>query len=181
MTHAEGTHASSPDERELAFTANGAAVRVSTPVRKLLSDLLRDDLGLAALQLGCEDGVCGACTVLLDGEPVRACTMLAVQAEGREVATLEGLAGDPFLRDAKRAFSESHALHCGFCTSGILTTLVACDRAGCRSSEEALSELSGNLCRCTGYLNIRRAVRSLWTDDEEHPGTGGPRDTGESR
>jgi aerobic-type carbon monoxide dehydrogenase small subunit (CoxS/CutS family) len=133
----------------------------------LLSDLLREDLGLAALQLGCEDGVCGACTVLLDGDPVRACTMLAVQAQGREVVTLEGLRDDPFLRDAKQAFSRAHALQCGFCTSGMLTTLVACRRAGCGSGDEALHELSGNLCRCTGYVNIRRAVRALWREGDE--------------
>jgi carbon-monoxide dehydrogenase small subunit len=158
---------SSPDEQELAFTVNGAPVRMRVPVRRLLSDLLREEVRLTALQLGCEDGVCGACTVLLDGDPVRACTMLAVQAHGREVVTLEGLRDDPFLRDAKQAFSQAHALQCGFCTSGMLTTLVACRRAGCGSGDEALRELSGNLCRCTGYVNIRRAVRTLWREGDE--------------
>jgi aerobic-type carbon monoxide dehydrogenase small subunit (CoxS/CutS family) len=136
-------------------------------MRRLLSDLLREDLALTALQLGCEDGVCGACTILLDGDPVRACTILAVQADGHEVVTLEGLQDDPFARDAKRVFSQTHALQCGFCTSGMVTTLVACRRAGCGSGEEALHELSGNLCRCTGYLNIRRAVRLLWREGED--------------
>jgi carbon-monoxide dehydrogenase small subunit len=163
MTHVE----SSPDEQELVFTANGTPVRRRVPVRRLLSDLLREDLDLTALQLGCEDGVCGACTVLLDGDPVRACTMLAVQAHGREVVTLEGLRDDPFLRDAKQAFSQEHALQCGFCTAGMLTTLVACRRAGCGSGAEALHELSGNLCRCTGYVNIRRAVLTLWRERDE--------------
>jgi carbon-monoxide dehydrogenase small subunit len=157
----------SPDEQELVFTANGAPVRMRVPVRRLLSDLLREGLGFTALQLGCEDGVCGACTVLLDGDPVRACTVLAVQAHGREVVTLEGLSDDPFLCDAKQAFSQEHALQCGFCTSGMLTTLVACRRAGCGSGDEALHELSGHLCRCTGYVNIRRAVRTLWREGDE--------------
>ncbi|MDT7723740.1 MAG: aerobic carbon-monoxide dehydrogenase small subunit [Actinomycetota bacterium] len=155
-----------PDERDLACTVNGTAVRMPVPVRRLLSDLLREDLGLTALQLGCEDGVCGACTILLDGDPVRACTMLAVQADGHDLVTLEGLQDDPFASEAKRAFSQAHALQCGFCTSGMLTTLVGCRRAGCDSGEEALHELSGNLCRCTGYLNIRRAVRTLWREGE---------------
>jgi carbon-monoxide dehydrogenase small subunit len=159
-----------PDEHELACTVNGAAVRVPVPARRLLSDLLRDDLALTALQLGCEDGVCGACTVLLDGDPVRACTLLAVQAYGREVLTLEGLYDDPFLAAARRAFSAAHALQCGFCTPGMLTTLVACRRGGCSSADEALHELSGNLCRCTGYVGIRRAVRSLWAGVEEESG-----------
>jgi aerobic carbon-monoxide dehydrogenase small subunit len=156
-----------PDEHELACTVNGTPVRMRVPARRLLSDLLREDLALTALQLGCEDGVCGACTVLLDSDPVRACTMLAVQAHGREVVTLEGLHDDPFLAAARRAFSAAHALQCGFCTSGMLTTLVACRRGGCAGADEALHELSGNLCRCTGYIGIRRAVRSLWAAAEE--------------
>jgi aerobic carbon-monoxide dehydrogenase small subunit len=167
MTPADRSSEAPPDERELACTVNGAPVRMRVPVRRLLSDLLREDLALTALQLGCEDGVCGACTILLDGDPVRACTMLAVQVDGHAVITLEGLEDDPFARDAKRAFSQTHALQCGFCTSGMLTTLVACHRAGCGSGEEALHELSGNLCRCTGYLNIRRAVRALWREGED--------------
>jgi aerobic-type carbon monoxide dehydrogenase small subunit (CoxS/CutS family) len=159
-------HGAPQDELAVAFTANGTPVRMLVPARKLLSDLLREDLDLVALQVGCEDGVCGACTVLLDGDPVRACTILAAQAQGCEVATLEGLTDHPFLREAKEAFSREHALQCGFCTSGMLTTLVGCWRdAG--SAEEALRELSGNLCRCTGYLNIRRAVHALWQDRNE--------------
>ncbi|HET6502055.1 MAG TPA: (2Fe-2S)-binding protein [Amycolatopsis sp.] len=160
-------HPAPADERDLTCTVNGAPVQLRVPVRRLLSDVLRDDLDLTALQVGCEDGVCGACTVLLDGEAVRACTMLAVQADGHDVVTLEGLRDDPFASEVKRAFSQAHALQCGFCTSGMITTLLACHNAGCDSPDEALHELSGNLCRCTGYLNIRRAVRGLWQEGED--------------
>ena len=138
------------------------------PVRRLLSDALRHDLGLTGTHVGCEHGVCGACTVLLDGDPVRSCLMLAVQADGHAVTTVEGLArdddrGGAVLHPVQEAFRECHALQCGFCTPGFLVTIAAGLEARDRprsSTEEEVEELvGGNLCRCTGYANIKKAVR----------------------
>ena len=127
--------------------------------RLLLSDFLRQDLGLTGTHVGCEHGVCGACTVLLDGEAVRSCLILAVQADGHEVATVEGLGSVEDLHPLQAAFRQAHALQCGFCTPGILMTLVPFLGEHPNPAESEIREaLSGNLCRCTGYQNIVDAV-----------------------
>jgi carbon-monoxide dehydrogenase small subunit len=143
------------------FVVNGAARRPPRGGRRLLSDYLRAELGLTGTHVGCEHGVCGCCTVLLDGRPVRSCLMLAVQAEGHDVTTIEGLApgGGP-LHPVQRAFHECHGLQCGFCTPGFVlavTGLLAENPAP--SAREIDEGISGNLCRCTGYASIRRSVR----------------------
>jgi carbon-monoxide dehydrogenase small subunit len=129
----------------------------------LLSDFIRHELGLTGTHVGCEHGVCGACTILVDGAPMRSCLMLAVQANGRELSTVEGLAAAPGrLNPLQEAFRAHHALQCGFCTPGILMTLTAFLRENAKPDEAAVREaLSGNLCRCTGYQNIVDAVLSL--------------------
>ena len=147
----------------ITVAVNGEAHTATVEPRLLLADLLREVLGLRGTHLGCEHGVCGACTVLLEGEPVRSCLLLAVQADGRELTTVEGLAGDEGLHPLQEAFREHHALQCGFCTPGFLLTalyLIDGDPAIDERDEKDLREaLSGNLCRCTGYQNIVDAVR----------------------
>jgi aerobic-type carbon monoxide dehydrogenase small subunit (CoxS/CutS family) len=146
----------------LVVTVNGARYERAVEPRLLLSDFLRHELGLTGTHVGCEHGVCGACTVLLDGAAVRSCLVFAVQAEGHEVTTVEGLtagSGDA-LHPLQAAFREAHGLQCGFCTPGILMTLVPFLRDHPDPNERAIREaLSGNLCRCTGYQNIVAAVR----------------------
>jgi carbon-monoxide dehydrogenase small subunit len=150
------------EELDVELTVNGRAVSRRVPVRRLLSDLLRDDLGLTGTHVGCEQGVCGACTVVLDGEAVRSCLLLAVQADGAEVATVEGLAPEGGLSPLQQAFADHHALQCGFCTPGMLMTLAAADSAD-HPDEDAVRELlAGHLCRCTGYQNAIAAVRAAW-------------------
>jgi carbon-monoxide dehydrogenase small subunit len=143
-----------------SLTVNGVARELTVPARRLLSDALRHDLGLTGTHVGCEHGVCGACTVLLDGRPVRSCLLFAVSAQGSEVTTVEGLAGaDDSLGPVQQAFAECHGLQCGFCTPGFLTTITAGLRENpAPSHEEAREMVAGNLCRCTGYQNIVRAV-----------------------
>jgi carbon-monoxide dehydrogenase small subunit len=140
---------------------NGREYAEPVPPRLLLSDFLRHRLGLTGTHVGCEHGVCGACTVLLDGEAVRSCLLLAVQAAGAQVTTVEGLEGtDGRLHPVQQAFHETHALQCGFCTPGFLLSVVAFLRdVPAPSDEEIRRGLAGNLCRCTGYQNIVRAVR----------------------
>ena len=146
----------------MKLTVNGNAYSGEAEPRTLLSDFLRHELGLTGTHVGCEHGVCGACTVLLDGEPVRSCLMLAVQADGRSLATVEGLAEpDGTLSPLQQAFTEHHALQCGFCTPGMLMSAEALLRCagGAALSETAIREgLAGNLCRCTGYAGIVAAV-----------------------
>lgn len=143
----------------LTVTVNGTPCQRQVEPRLLLSDFLRQDLRLTGTHVGCEHGVCGACTVLLDGDPVRSCLMLAVQTDGHVVTTVEGLAPNGELHPLQRAFHEAHALQCGFCTPGILMTVVAFLRDNPGANETAIREaLSGNLCRCTGYQNIVNAV-----------------------
>jgi carbon-monoxide dehydrogenase small subunit len=139
---------------------NGRDHAVTVPPRLLLSDFLRHHLGLTGTHVGCEHGVCGACTILLEGEPIRSCLMLAVQADGTEITTVEGLAPDTDrLHPAQEAFREMHGLQCGFCTPGILLTVVALLRETPSPDDEAIrATLAGHLCRCTGYQNIVRAV-----------------------
>jgi len=142
-------------------TVNGIQYRRDVEPRLLLSDFLRQDLGLTGTHVGCEHGVCGACTVLLDGEPVRSCLMLAVQADGAELTTVEGLApAADQLHPLQTAFREAHALQCGFCTPGILMTLVAFLRDHAAPGDAEIRDaLGGHLCRCTGYQNIIDAVK----------------------
>ena len=140
---------------------NGAVHERTVEPRLLLSDFLRYELGLTGTHVGCEHGVCGACTVQLDGEPVRSCLMFAVQAVGHDVSTIEGLApNETELHPLQAAFREAHALQCGFCTPGFLMTLIPFLREVPSPTDEDIRRaISGNLCRCTGYQNIVEAVR----------------------
>jgi carbon-monoxide dehydrogenase small subunit len=149
-----------PQRHAISVTVNGRAYRREVEPRLLLSDFLRHDLDLTGTHVGCEHGVCGACTVLLDGDPVRSCLVLAVQVDGRQVATVEGLAeSDDRLHPLQQAFWETHGLQCGFCTPGILMTLVPFLEETTNPTEEEIRQaLSGNLCRCTGYQHIVDAV-----------------------
>ncbi len=153
---------------------NGVEQPPPVSPRLLLSDYLRHQVGLTGTHVGCEHGVCGCCTVLLDGRPVRSCLMLAVQAEGHELTTVEGLAGPGApLHPVQRAFSECHALQCGFCTPGLLLTIAAFLAERPQPTPEEIDEaISGNLCRCTGYASIRRAVARAAELNQE------PRETG---
>ncbi|MEA2321353.1 MAG: 2-furoyl-CoA dehydrogenase 2Fe-2S iron sulfur subunit [Solirubrobacteraceae bacterium] len=146
----------------IAVQINGRTYEGEVEGRTLLSDFIRHQAGLTGTHVGCEHGVCGACTVQLDGETVRSCLMLAVQADGRSLLTVEGLAGDGDLHPLQRAFHEHHALQCGFCTPGFLLAAEALLRECPDPSERQVREaLAGNLCRCTGYEGIVAAVRSL--------------------
>ena len=149
-----------PERHDIALTVNGTAYRGSVESRMLLSDFLRHDLRLAGTHVGCEHGVCGACTVLLDGAPVRSCLMLAVQADGHALVTVEGLALDPErLHPIQQAMHDHHGLQCGYCTPGILMTMTAFLSENPSPSEDDIREaLSGNICRCTGYQNIVDAM-----------------------
>ena len=144
----------------LTLTINGQAYTRQVEARLLLSDFIRHELLLTGTHVGCEHGVCGACTVLLDGEPVRSCLMFAVQADGHAITTVEGLSSDPeHLHPLQQAFWEAHGLQCGFCTPGFLMTLVPFLEANPTPSEAEVREaISGNLCRCTGYQHIVDAV-----------------------
>lgn len=145
----------------ITLVVNGVPRPLAVPARRLLSDALRHDLRLTGTHVGCEHGVCGCCTVLLDGAPVRSCLTLAVTVDGQAVTTVEGL-GEPdgTLSAVQQGFVECHGLQCGFCTPGFLVTVTALLRDDPEPTDEAILEgISGNLCRCTGYQNIRRAVR----------------------
>ena len=149
---------------DVRLVVNGVPHSVRVPARRLLSDALRHDLGLTGTHVGCEHGVCGACTVLLDGRPVRACLLLAVSVADAEITTVEGLTEDDGsaqgrLSPVQQAFAECHALQCGFCTPGFLTTITAGLRDNPEPThDEAREMIAGNLCRCTGYQNIVKAV-----------------------
>jgi carbon-monoxide dehydrogenase small subunit len=142
------------------ITVNGRRYERDVPARQSLADFLRDDLALTGTRLGCEHGVCGCCTVMLDGEPVRSCIMLAAQADGHEVTTVEGLSGPAGeLSPLQEAFCETHALQCGFCTSGMLIAAESLLRENPEPTREEVDEaIGGNLCRCTGYVQIREAI-----------------------
>lgn len=148
------------DQRTITITVNGVSVTRGVETRLHLADFLRRELKLTGTHLGCEHGVCGACTVLLDGEAVRSCIMFAVQADGHAVTTTEGLAGaNGQLSPVQQAFMEAHGLQCGFCTPGMLTTVTAFLRENPDPTEEEVREaISGNLCRCTGYQGIVAAA-----------------------
>ena len=165
-------------ERTVRVTVNGVPREATVPVRRLLSDALRHDLRLTGTHVGCEHGVCGSCTVLVDGRPTRSCLVLAVQVHGHEVTTVEGLSssdhqGGQVLHPVQEAFHECHALQCGFCTPGFLTTIAAGldarDNSAGISDEEVDDIVGGNLCRCTGYANIKKAVRHAAAAMREAP------------
>ena len=153
------------NRRAVELVVNGKTVTGFVPDRKLLCDFLREDLSLTGTHVGCEQGVCGACTVLVDGRPARSCLMLAVQAHGRTITTIEGISGpDGSLHPVQRAFHEQHALQCGFRTPGfVMSTIAYLDErgpdAGPLSDDEVREHLSGSICRCTGYTNIVRAAQ----------------------
>jgi carbon-monoxide dehydrogenase large subunit len=183
MTDESTEAAATGPDREVTLEVNGRAHRITVTPRTLLSDALREQCALTGTHVGCEHGVCGACTVLLDGQPIRSCLMLAVQADGRQIATVEGLGTPDRLNPLQQAFHAEHGLQCGFCTPGILMTLTAAlDENPGLSEAELRHTLSGNLCRCTGYQNIvAAALRSLGrppksTVDEDRAGheTGTP-------
>lgn len=152
-THTEDLH-------EVRLTVNGVPRTMTVPARRLLSDALRHDLGLTGTHVGCEHGVCGACTVLLDGRPVRSCLLFAVGVAGQDITTVEGCGNGPDdLGPVQQAFVECHGLQCGFCTPGFVTTITAfLDEHPDPTEEQAREAISGNLCRCTGYQNIQRSV-----------------------
>ncbi len=147
--------------RVIEVIVNGITYEEAVEPRRLLADFLRDDLGLTGTHLGCEHGVCGACTVLVNGESVRSCLMLAVQADGADVLTVEGLAQNGKLHPLQEAFWEHHALQCGFCTPGMLLTAYELLQSGGQPDADTVRKaISGNLCRCTGYQNIVSAVQA---------------------
>lgn len=148
------------------FIVNEQAVQITVEPRRLLADVLRDDLGLTGTHLGCEHGVCGACTVLVDGAAVRSCLMLAVQVDGRTVRTVESLAVGTELHALQQAFHDAHGLQCGFCTPGLLMAALALEGSPPLGEAELRDQLSGNICRCTGYANIVDAVRA-WLDGHQ--------------
>src|SRR5215470_5432426 len=153
-------------EIQVSMTVNGTTRRAAVESRKTLADTLREDFGFTGTHLGCEHGVCGACTVLVDGAAVRSCLMFAVQAVGTEVTTVEGLAPDAAsLSPVQRAFREHHGLQCGFCTPGFIVSTTAFLAENPQPTDEEIrAGLSGNLCRCTGYQGIVRAVRTAATE-----------------
>ncbi|MCA1458684.1 (2Fe-2S)-binding protein [Bradyrhizobium sp. BRP22] len=149
-----------PDKRDVTLAVNGKTYAVSVEPRRSLADVLRDDCGLTGTHLGCEHGVCGACTVLVNEKPVRACLMFGVQAEGKTVRTVEGLADGDTLHPLQQAFWENHGLQCGFCTPGFLMLAAGALQENPDMTDDDIKDvLSSNLCRCTGYQNIVKAVR----------------------
>ncbi|WP_028463755.1 (2Fe-2S)-binding protein [Nocardia sp. 348MFTsu5.1] len=156
---------------DIEVRVNGVPQRHSVPPRLTLADFLRVDCGLTGTHLGCEHGVCGACSVMLDGEAVRACLVFAVQADGAEITTIEGIASkDGTLSTVQAAFRDNHGLQCGFCTPGFVMTATALLKDNPRPSDDEIREgISGNLCRCTGYQGIIAAVRAAAeADDQPH-------------
>jgi carbon-monoxide dehydrogenase small subunit len=146
-------------ELELTLVVNGVEHAARAEPRRLLTDFLREELGLTGTHVGCELGACGACTVLLDGVPVRACLMLAVQAGGRSIETIEGLADGDDLHPVQQAFSECHSFQCGFCTPGVVMTTVALlAETPAPTEREIRAALGGHLCRCTGYTSIVEGI-----------------------
>ncbi len=156
-------------KHHIDMTINGRRHNGDVEARISLADFLRDDAGYTGVHLGCEHGVCGACTVIVDGKAVRSCLMLAVQADGAEVTTAEGLAApDGTLHPVQQAMLEEHALQCGFCTPGVVMTLAALTNNQPKPSEQQLiAALSGHICRCTGYQGIRRAAKKLAATGEQ--------------
>lgn len=159
------------DRLGIALTVNGERIRAEVPPRLALIDFLRDDLGLTGAHLGCAQGVCGACTIRIDGRAVRSCLVLAVQADGSMIETVEGLSDDGRLTDLQEAFHRHNALQCGYCTPGMLITALELLESGDAPAREDIREaLSGNYCRCTGYQSIMDAVEEV-----AHAGAGSER------
>ncbi|MDQ3379808.1 MAG: (2Fe-2S)-binding protein [Actinomycetota bacterium] len=145
--------------RSISVEINGESVEYEVPARRLLVHFIRDDLGLTGTHVGCDTGNCGACTVLVDGVSVKSCMLLAVQADGSRIATVEGLAGNGELTALQRSFNEHHALQCGYCTPGMLMSATALLEQNPHPSEDEVRvAIQGNICRCTGYVNIVEAV-----------------------
>jgi carbon-monoxide dehydrogenase small subunit len=144
---------------KVSFMLNGKDIEVEAPGNRALLDLLRDDLGVKSVKKGCENGECGACTVLLDGAPVTSCLVLAPQIEGRTVTTIDGLEDDPFMVKLRQAFLEDGAIQCGFCTPGVLISSYALLKGNPKpTADEVKKAIEGNLCRCTGYVAIIKAI-----------------------
>ena len=149
------------EKTDITLTINGRDHAIKVEPRRTLADAIREDCGQTGTHIGCEHGVCGACTVIVDGEPVRSCLMFAVQAEGKPIRTIEGLATDDKLHPMQQAFMDHHGLQCGFCTPGFLMLAVGVlEREPNIGDDELLDVLASNLCRCTGYRNIIKAVRA---------------------
>lgn len=161
-----------PDERvDVSVTINGRRYRGAVEARKTLADFIREDARLPGTKLGCEHGVCGACTVLVDDAPARSCLMLAAQADGHRVRTVESLSEGQELNSLQRAFRENHGLQCGFCTAGFLMTATALlEENASPSREEIVETVSGSLCRCTGYQTIVDAIEQAATDGDADAG-----------
>jgi aerobic-type carbon monoxide dehydrogenase small subunit (CoxS/CutS family) len=152
-------HINSDEEVSVSLVVNGRPQRLRVQPRVSLADTLRECLSLTGVKVGCEQGVCGSCTVLVDGKPMRSCLMLGVQAEGRKIGTVEGLATGTTLHPLQESFRRHHALQCGFCSAGFLATAVALLTENPRPSREQVREaISGNICRCTGYETIVDAI-----------------------
>ena len=150
-----------PDRVSVTLRVNGATYERIVESRKLLCDFIRQDLGLTGTHVGCEHGVCGACTIVVNGEPVKSCLMLAVQARGAEILTVEGMAQGGTMHPIQQAFHEHHGLQCGFCTPGmLLAALTLLEDNPSPSDDEIKLGMDGNLCRCTGYYNIVDAIRA---------------------
>jgi aerobic-type carbon monoxide dehydrogenase small subunit (CoxS/CutS family) len=163
------------NEQEITFDVNGEPITASVPVRMHAADFLRHHLGLTGTHVGCEQGVCGMCTILLDGAAIKSCLLLAVQLEGADVRTVESLAEDDRLNDLQEIFKRHHALQCGFCTPGFLMLATSLKARGGRalSRQEIREELSGVLCRCTGYEGIVLAVEEYLDMEDKAPAAGG--------
>ena len=154
-------------EHPITLTVNGVTHSLNIPARMTLADVLRERLDVTSPHLGCEHGVCGACTILLNGSAVRSCITLAMQADGAEIRTVEGFVSDPGLRRIQEAFLEYHATQCGFCTPGFMASLAELFADGGRPTrEQALEACAGCLCRCTGYINIVHAVDALLASED---------------
>ena len=149
------------DKVPITLKINGCAHAISVEPRRTLADAIREDCGQTGTHIGCEHGVCGACTVIVDGAPMRSCLIFAVQADGKNIRTVEGLADGDTLHPMQQAFMDNHALQCGFCTPGFLMLAIGVlEREPDMSDDDLLDVLSSNLCRCTGYQNIVKAVRA---------------------
>ena len=166
MTAANARRVEPTVEVPISVTVNGEAVEAVVPARQLLADFLREELRLTGTHVGCEQGICGACTINLDGEPVRSCIMLAAQVDGSAITTVEGLSSEG-LSPLQQAFKDNHGLQCGFCTPGFLMTLSTVDPEEYPGEEGIREAISGNLCRCTGYGGILRAVRTAWNRPQD--------------
>lgn len=161
---------SNRDKRSVTLTVNGQNRELLLEPRKLLADALREDCRLTGTHVGCEHGVCGACTVLVDGKPVRSCLTYAIQMEGHEVSTIESVAVNAQLSPLQQALHEEHGLQCGFCTPGIVMTFEAFLKSHPEPSDEQIRDaLSGNLCRCTGYQNIVKAIQKAAQQMRKNP------------